>query len=252
VEGDVKCWSDIVYGPVASRRLGRSLGVNILPACRRTCNFNCVYCQYGAEGPVASPSHRPRFPSPESIAAAVQSELKEGYALDVVTIAGNGEPTLHPDFRAVVDALVAVRDRGAGIPIAILSNSSRVSTPEVREALLRIDRRIMKLDAANQPLFAELNRPLADQRVEEIIQGLCLLRPLTIQTLFISGEVDNSGDEQVDDLVEAYRQIDPEEVQVYSTARYPAEPFVLPVPQARLEVIAEHLRAAGVPARVYG
>ena len=248
----MKCWSDIVYGPVASRRLGRSLGVNILPAHRRTCNFNCVYCQYGGEGPVASLSHRPRFPSPESIGAAVQSELEKGCALDVITIAGNGEPTLHPDFRAVVDALVAVRDRMApGMPIAILSNSSRVSMPEVREALLRIDRRIMKLDAASQALFARLNRPLAHQRVEEIVLALCLLRPLTIQTLFISGEVDNSGDEQVDDLIEAYREIGPEEVQVYSTARYPAEPFVLPVSRARLGVIAERLRAAGVPARVY-
>ena len=241
----------LTYGPLFSRRLGRSLGVNILPAHRRTCNFNCVYCQYGGEGSVASLSPRPCFPSPESIAAAVQGELEEGYALDVITIAGNGEPTLHPDFRAVVDALVAVRDRGAGIPIAILSNSSRVSMPEVREALLRIDRRIMKLDAANQALFARLNRPPADHRVEEIVQALCLLRPLTIQTLFISGEVDNSGDEQVDGLIEAYRKIGPEEVQVYSTARYPAEPFVLPVPQARLEAIAERLRAAGVPARVY-
>jgi len=201
---------------------------------------------------VASLLHRPRFPSPESIGAAVQSELEEGCALDVITIAGNGEPTLHPDFRAVVDALVAVRDRMApGMPIAILSNSSRVSMPEVREALQRIDRRIMKLDAANQALFARLNRPLAHQRVEEIVQALCFLRPLTIQTLFISGEVDNSGDEQVDDLIEAYGEIGPEEVQVYSTARYPAEPFVFPVSRARLEAIAERLGAAGVPARVY-
>ena len=249
---DVKCWSDIVYGPVVSRRLGRSLGVNVLPAYRRTCNFNCVYCQYGGEASEASLSPRPPFPSPKSVAAAVRGELGQGYALDVITIAGNGEPTLHPEFSAVIDAVVEARDQLApGLPIAILSNASRVRVPEVRGALLRIDRRIMKLDAATEALFAGVNRPLSDQRVLGIAQALCLVRPLTIQSLFVSGGVDNSSDEQVDGLIEVYREIGPEEVQVYTVARLPAEPSVLPVARARLEAIAERLRAAGVPAQAY-
>jgi wyosine [tRNA(Phe)-imidazoG37] synthetase (radical SAM superfamily) len=227
--------------------------VNILPIDGRTCNFNCVYCQYGDGMPLRRPSPGHSFPSTENIARAVRSELEQGYGLDVITIAGNGEPTLHPEFPGVVDAMVAVRDRiAADVPIAILSNSSRAGVPEIRKALMRLDRRIMKLDAVDQDLFAGLNRAHAGQETRQIAQALRFLRPLIIQTLFISGRVDNSDDDHVDSLIEMYREIGPDEVQVYSTARDPAEPFVLPVSRARLGAIAARLRAAGIPARVYG
>jgi wyosine [tRNA(Phe)-imidazoG37] synthetase (radical SAM superfamily) len=149
--------------------------------------------------------------------------------------------------------MVAVRDRtAAGVPIAILSNSSRAGVPEIREALMRLDRRIMKLDTVNQELFGGLNRAHASQEIRRIAQALRLLRPVIIQTLFISGQVDNSDDDHVEDLIGIYREIGPDEVQVYSVARDPAESFVAPVSRGRLGVIAARLRAAGVPARVYG
>lgn len=244
----------VLYGPVQSRRLGRSLGINILPLAKKLCNFNCVYCQYG---PTTLPLDYREVPSVFAIQAVCArrfAELREaGMAPDCMTLSGNGEPTLHPEFPRVVRNLTALRDRVfPGVPLGILSDSSTVHREEIRRALERLDERYMKLDAGEPATAARVNQPLFKLDWERMIRNLARLRRVTLQSMFVTGAVDNTSSESVSRWIETVGRISPLSVQVYTVSRAPAHPKVLPVAIEKLEAIADSLiRRTGIPAHVF-
>jgi wyosine [tRNA(Phe)-imidazoG37] synthetase (radical SAM superfamily) len=249
----------IVYGPVRSRRLGVSLGLNVLPADRKLCNFNCAYCQYGwtpadvLAGRTPAESFPPRRAITSALAAWLSRAGATGERIDRLTLAGHGEPTLHPDFAGIVSDLVELRDDlMPAARLAILSNSSRVDVPEVRRALGRLDERYMKLDAGDQAMLRRLNGTSIG--LESLVEGLCALGRSTIQTLFVrdrSGRIDNSTDVHVAAWMATLARIGPESVHVYTIDRSPAFPFLDPVPAARLQQIGAAVRAAGMDVSVF-
>lgn len=249
----------IVYGPVRSRRLGQSLGINILPGNVKLCTFNCSYCQYGWTRTAAQ---NPRgigdvWPSPSSITKAVGLRLRRalagGEAIDRLTLAGNGEPTLHPEFPEVVSRLRALRDEvRKGLPIAILSNSSTLDRPAVVGALERLDERYMKLDAGDTALLRRVNA--ATMTVDQVVEGLRRLKDVVVQSMFVRdrlGRIDNAGDVAVAAWIGALVRIRPLRVQVYSIDRAPAWPYLQAVAAHRLEEIARRARAAGIQTEVF-
>jgi wyosine [tRNA(Phe)-imidazoG37] synthetase (radical SAM superfamily) len=248
-----------VYGPVRSRRLGHSLGVNILPRNQKTCSLNCSYCQYGWTKTPVRDGHEVTgpWPSPASIAKAVAAVLPRFVGgrerLDHLTLAGNGEPTLHPQFPEVVAELRGVRDAHApGLPLAVLSNSTTLQLPGVAAALDALDERYMKLDAGETALLRRLNA--GTSTVDEIVAGLQGLKPVVVQSLFVRdrlGRIDNATDLAVATWIAAVAAIKPAAVHIYSIDRAPALPFLQAVPLERLEEIARRARAAGLEAKAY-
>jgi wyosine [tRNA(Phe)-imidazoG37] synthetase (radical SAM superfamily) len=248
----------IIYGPVRSRRLGASLGINLLPAGIKVCNMNCAYCQYGwNRRAVRNRGEAIGWPSPQAVESVVTSRLmraaESGEILDRITVAGHGEPTLHPEFEEVVSRLCSVRDRVAPyLPLAILSNSTTSTSEDVRKGLERFDERYMKLDAGDPITYARMNGPGVS--ITRIIDSLGLLAPITIQAMFVRdtrGEIDNTTDGVVHDWVDALDRIRAARVHLYTIDRAPALAALRPVPMRKLREIAERVRAAGIPADVF-
>jgi wyosine [tRNA(Phe)-imidazoG37] synthetase (radical SAM superfamily) len=248
----------IVYGPVRSRRLGASLGVNLLPSGFKVCNMNCAYCQYGwNRGRPRARSQRIAWPAAQAVEAAVSARLlraaQSGEILDRITIAGHGEPTLHPEFEEVAARLCAVRDRLApSLPLAILSNSTTAMADDVRRGLERLDERYMKLDAGDSITCARLNGP--GIAVTRVIDALATLAPITIQAMFVKdarGEIDNTTSGVVGEWLDAVERIRAARVHIYTVDRQPARDSLRPVSIRQLREIAEHVRAAGIPADVF-
>ena len=250
----------IVYGPVRSRRLGRSLGVNLTPAHLKLCSFNCSYCQYGwsEHSRRAATSPFEHWPSPATVAKAVGAALRslaaQGERIERLTLAGHGEPTMHPKFKEVVAALRKLRDELApGVPLAVLSNASTLDLADVREALADLDERYMKLDAGDTATLRSVNgSPLT---IEQLVAGLKKVPDIVIQSMFVkdrTGRVDNTGDLTVINWVGGLDRIRPKAVQVYTIDRTPAFPYLQPVPAARLREIVQRVRLAGFPCELYG
>ncbi|MFQ6090471.1 MAG: radical SAM protein, partial [Candidatus Bipolaricaulia bacterium] len=182
--------------------------------------------------------------SVEEVAAALKEALRRMEDLDVITFSGNGEPTLHPEFPKIVAAALELRDRLApGKPVGILSSGAMVHLPEVRAALNRLDLQIMKLDAGDEQTFREINRPVAGLGLEGIVHGLQQLDRVILQTLLVKGPRENSSPEKIEKLIRRVRAIRPQEVQLYTLVRPPAEEDVAPVPREELLEIARRIRA---------
>lgn len=222
------------------------------------CNLNCAYCQYG----LTRGANRRRFrsgswPTPPAVEAAVEARLARAAAqnelIDRITVAGHGEPTLHPEFELVIEQLCAARDRIApGIPVAILSNSTTAAWPEVRKALARFDERYMKLDAGDPITYSLINGPGAS--ITEVVDGLCGIPNITIQSMFVcdrAGRVDNTTVGAVSEWLQALERIRPSCVHVYSIDRPPARAGLYAVPKRRLREICENVRSAGFTAAVF-
>ena len=248
----------IVYGPVRSRRLGVSLGVNLLPPGFKVCNMNCAYCQYGwNRGRPRVRGQRIAWPAAQAVELAVSARLQRaaesGEILDRITVAGHGEPTLHPEFEEVASRLCTVRDRLApGLPVAILSNSTTATASDVRGGLARFDERYMKLDAGDSITCARVNGP--GVAVRRVIDALALLAPITIQAMFVKdacGEIDNTTSGVVGAWLEAIERIRAARVHIYTIDRQPALASLRPVSVRQLREIAERVRAAGIPADVF-
>lgn len=190
VSEPLKLKKSIIYGPVNSRRLGSSLGVNLLPHTYKACPFNCAYCQYGftgAKGHVISADGQD-MPGVAEVVAAVRSALEEYPSVSYITFSGNGEPTLHPDFRIIVDELKKLKNGiNPEIKLAILSNSALVYKEEVRRGLANLDCRFMKLDCGDKETFSRFNRPHKDITLDMIVEGLKKLDDIIIQSLFAGG-----------------------------------------------------------------
>lgn len=242
----------IVYGPVASRRFGRSLGINLLPSGRRICTLSCVYCQYRDRG--EEPCH---FPTREQVRTEILKHVSlvraAGPRLDWIMFSGNGEPTLHPHFTGIVDDLLRCRDRLLpDVRVGILSNSTTTCHPRIRTALERLDGRFMKLDAGSLTAFEKIGRPRTPFVWGEVIEGLSMLRDVTLQSMFIAGERGNVNDRDVNDWIGAVSCVKPAAVQVYTVDRTPQESWVKPVPAKTLRLIARLAeRASGIPVEVY-
>jgi wyosine [tRNA(Phe)-imidazoG37] synthetase (radical SAM superfamily) len=235
----------LVYGPLDSRRLGRSLGVNLLGFGEKLCSFNCRYCQCGwTKCPTMEVGQRNAdLPSVEIVTSELERELRQlsgnNLALDVITFSGNGEPTLHPELEAIVKAASALRDHYApGSKLAILSNSSTVHRPEVRAALEFVDLKIMKLDAGTETLMRRINLPARGFDFARMLQGLAELEGVILQSMFVSGSVDNTDPSAVREWIRRIMEIDPLRVQVYSLDRTPPDPRLQRVPRGLLDSIA--------------
>lgn len=217
-----------IFGPIHSRRLGTSLGVNLMPADGKVCSFDCLYCEAGfnAQGP-----GKAGLPSRREVRCQLEAKLEEmkraGAGLDVITFSGNGEPTLHPDFAGVVDDTIELRDRYfPQARVSVLTNSTMIDREDVAAALMKVDNNILKLDSAVDGTVAVLDRP---NRPGFSVAGVieCLKRfsgTGIIQTMMLRGEVDgreidNTTDVEINALVDAYRVIGPREVMLYSIDR---------------------------------
>jgi len=236
----------VVYGPVASRRLGRSLGLDLTPPGCRVCSFSCVYCEYATgsrEGPGV------RWPTPGDIAAALNHALSCAGPLDSITISGHGEPTLHPRFGAVVATILAESRRARPrVPVRILTNGTRILRAEVRGALNLLDERIVKLDAAAERVC----RPGGRSPLGGVVASMAVLRDVTLQSCFVQGEIANTSPDALREWVDLVAEVRPRGVQIYTIDR-PAPAFeVRPVALAELEEIACFLRAGtGIEATVF-
>jgi len=252
--------SRVIYGPVQSRRLGLSLGVNLLPADYKLCSFNCLYCQYGwTRKPTLDPGDRIKdLPRPEEVLNALERSLKQllrrRVRLDCITFSGNGEPTLHPDLAEIADAAKALRDRYfPQVKVAILSNSSTVCREAIREALEKFDLKIMKLDAGSDEIIHRLNAPAPPFYLRDVVEGLKKLKGVILQSLFVHGRVTNADPDSIEVWLEKVREIQPTRVQVYTLDRAPAEERLWKVGLATLQWVGSQVRwRAGVPAEVYG
>jgi wyosine [tRNA(Phe)-imidazoG37] synthetase (radical SAM superfamily) len=244
----------IIYGPVRSRRLGRSLGVNVLPAQRKVCSFDCLYCQYGRAAPKNTAEARENeFPGVKEILDALEQALKK---LPVppayITFSGNGEATLHPGFRELVQGVRQLRDSLASeAKTAILSNSTTVNDPDIREALAMLDLRIMKLDAGTEKMFAHYNRPGKGITLEQTAAGLAALGDVTIQSLFTGGPDGNFNPHLLSAWVKQVRRIAPIFVQVYSLDRNSPTRSLVPLDKDDLLHIQSLLHRVDIPTQIY-
>ena len=248
-----------IFGPVHSRRLGLSLGINLMPKDGKVCTFDCIYCECGYNS-----DHRPHAPRPtrQQVAEALERQLRQmvadGRVPDVLTFAGNGEPTAHPDFAAIIDDTLRLRD--AHCPqarVSVLSNATLCHRPEVRDALKRVDDNIQKLDTVSADFIRRVDRPTGAYDVERVVEALCAYDGhVIVQSMFLKGtdddghDVDNTGDAYVMPWLDAIDRIRPRRVMVYTIDRptpfgglQKAEPEVL-------ESIARRVRNLGMPCSV--
>ena len=252
----------IIFGPVKSRRLGVSLGINLLPATKKVCNFNCIYCECGWT--LNSKEDNSPLPRRDEVYKALEkklSELKEkNKPPDVITFAGNGEPTLHPDFPGIIDDSIGLRNKYfPEARIAVLSNSTTITIPHVKEALLRVDQNILKLDSGFDLTVKVHNQPRVNIKVTELIRNLRRFNgQLIIQTLFLRGYykgkvIDNTTPGELDAWLKAVEMIKPSEVMIYTISRETPEGGQLgKVPLSELKRIAGKVKQLGIKASVSG
>jgi wyosine [tRNA(Phe)-imidazoG37] synthetase (radical SAM superfamily) len=252
----------IIFGPVKSRRLGVSLGINLLPATRKVCNFNCIYCECGWTS--KSDIKSEHLPTREEVYQALDRKLasmkEKDQVPDVITYAGNGEPTLHPDFPGIIDDTLVLRDKYfPKTRIAVLSNSSAIKRPAIRKALLKVDSNILKLDSAFDLTIKIHNQPQVNVKVEDLIKELTKFKgELIVQTLFLRGTfegrtIDNTTPEEISAWLKAIERIKPSEVMIYTISRETPEGGLLrKVPLSELEHIASLVNKLGIETQVSG
>ena len=231
----------IIYGPLKSRRLGRSLGINLLPTAFKVCSLNCSYCQYGwtKELTNSAEKYRGYLPSVTDVTRPLAQALRFHKEIDYVTFSGNGEPTLHPDFPEIMDEALRIKEKlMPKVKIAVLSNSTTCWRPQIKEVLGKIDQPIMKLDVGNQVSFRKMNHGPTPVTFDKIFDGLKWLSDIAIQTMFVRGKVDNSTDQEVRSWINRLEEINPLWVQIYSLDRGTASDQLERVEPARLQEIA--------------
>lgn len=241
----------IVYGPIRSRRLGVSLGVNLMPTTAKLCTFDCVYCECGWNQPV---SH-PQLPTREQVRDALESQLLTlDVQPDVITFSGNGEPTLHPDFLGIIQDTCALRDQYCpNAKVSVLSNSTQLGRKDVVEALLLCDNRILKLDSAIDTTMQLIDKPVNQHlTVVQIVQWLSLFEGnFTLQTCFLRGEyegrvIDNTTHEELSAWYQIVDILHPKQVMIYVIDRATPLQTLSKVPTEEMEAIAAPLREKGI------
>ena len=240
-----------VFGPVHSRRLGISLGINLMPADGKVCTFNCIYCECGL-----NEDHRPSLPRPtreqvaERLEAKLQEMAAEGQLPDVLTFAGNGEPTCHPHFAEIIDDTIRLRDQYCPeAKVSVLSNATMIHRQAVHDALMRVDNNILKLDTVDPLYINKVDCPTGAYDVNAIIEGMKAFKGhVIIQTMFMRGDgVDNSGEEYVAPWLEAVKAIAPQQVMIYTIDRETPAQGLLKATHEQLDAIRDRVIAAGIP-----
>lgn len=232
----------IIYGPVLSRRLGRSLGINLLPADRKVCSFDCLYCQYDKTNLQTALASRVDLPSIDEVLFEVEKALKKPRTIEFLTFSGNGEPTIHPDFPEIVAGVKVLQQRlRPQAKLAILSNASRVMDADILPALRLMDAPMMKLDAGDEHTFQTINRPIANLKLSIIIDGLKSLPNLMIQSMLIDGDAQNVHGQPYEAWALTVSELHPCKVHIYSTDRPTACDSVKNVPFRKLDWIANDL-----------
>ena len=243
-------FGEIAYGPIHSRRLGTSLGMEIMPLEHKLCTFDCVYCECGWNERV----DHPRLPAPEEVRQALETKLNQivngtcpnGTGLDVITFSGNGEPTLHPDFLGIIQDTCALRDRYCpSAKVSVLSNSTQLGRQEVVQALRLCDNRILKLDAGTDEMMRRIDRPVnSGLTVEKIIEWLSVFNgDFTLQTCFLRGShdgevIDNTTPEELAAWYRAVAQLRPKQVMIYVIDRKTPEEHLEKISREEMERIA--------------
>lgn len=251
-------YSSPIFGPVRSRRLGLSLGINLLPPDGKLCNFDCLYCECGLNA-----QRRPAKPMPtrQAVADALESTLcrmrEEGALPDTLTFAGNGEPTLHPDFPGIIDDTLQLRERYAPkARISVLSNATRLLKPAVFEALKKVDNPLLKLDTVDADYIRRLDRPTSHYDADALIEAMVALgKKAIIQTMFLKGTVngqsfDNTDNRYVLPWLRVLRRIGPQLVTIYTIDRETPTQGLEKASRAELDRIAELVRAEGIAVTV--
>ena len=246
-------FDSIAYGPIHSRRLGTSLGMELMPLTHKLCTFNCVYCECGWNEPVL----RPVLPTREEVRAALESKLQslqqEGVVLDVITFSGNGEPTLHPDFLPIIEDTIALRDRYyPQAKVSVLSNSTQLGRADVVRALQLCDNRILKLDAATDEMMRRIDLPVKKElTVETILKWLLPFDgDFTLQTCFLRGThdgqvIDNTTPSELQAWYDAVHRLHPKLIMIYVIDRKTPEEHLEKISRPEMERIAAPLIAEG-------
>ncbi len=245
-----------IYGPIHSRRLGISLGINIMPADGKICSFDCIYCECGYNSQRRTHSH---YPTTDVVTKALESKLivlhQSGVHPDVLTFAGNGEPTGNPHFAAIIDATIRLRNTYCpSAKISVLSNSTFTDRPSVREALMKVDNNILKLDTVDAALIRLVDRPgQASYDVSKIIDQLKAFNGhCIIQTIFLKGttdegiSIDNTTDYYVTPWLEALQKIAPQAVMIYTIDRETPCRSLLKATHEELDSIRDRVEAMGI------
>lgn len=258
-ENQTVLFHSTVFGPIHSRRLGTSLGINLAPDDGKVCTFDCIYCEagYNRQGTGTT-----GLATREKLEDDLRRKLAEmhaaGMKLDVITFSGNGEPTINPDFPAIVDTVIALRDEYyPKAKVSVLTNSTRIFNPAVAAALDKVDNNILKLDSAVEETMRLIDNPTERSfTVAKAVEGLCRFAGTgIIQTMLLRGKhngkvVDNTTDAEIDALIEAYQRIKPREVMLYSLDRSTPEENLAKVEHDELERIADRIRRAGITVAV--
>lgn len=247
-----------IFGPVHSRRLGVSLGINLLPEDGKVCSFDCIYCECGYNA-----DYRPKqkLPTREEVRKALETRLQDmqlnGPAPDVLTFAGNGEPTAHPHFPEIIEDTLALRDKYfPNAKVSVLSNSTFIHRPAVFKALNKVDNNILKLDTVDETYINELDRPAGNYSVDSIIEGLKAFKGnCIVQTMFLKGgyqgkDMNNTTDKYVLPWLEAVREINPLQVMIYTIDRETPDHDLQKATHEELDRIAGLIKEAGIAVSV--
>lgn len=244
-------FDSIVYGPIRSRRLGVSLGVNLMPTTAKLCTFDCVYCECGWNQPVLHPT----LPTRDEVREALRTQLSAHQSqLDVITFSGNGEPTLHPDFLGIIEDTCALRDEYCPkAKVSVLSNSTQLGRKDVVEALRLCDNRILKLDSAIDTTMRLVDKPVnAQLTVGQVVEWLKVFDgDFTLQTCFLRGVyegqvIDNTTDEELQAWYDIVDTLRPKQVMIYVIDRETPLKTLEKIPAEKMEAIAAPLRKKGI------
>ncbi len=250
---------EIIFGPVKSRLLGNSLGINLLPQASKLCNMNCIYCECGWTHTKSTKNFK--FHGAGDVISNLKRKLKslkgEGKMPDVITFVGNGEPTLHPEFDEIIAQALVVRNTYAPrTKVAVLSNAMNLSKPGVTKALMKADLCILKMDAGTNQMFQRINQPHSEKKLEKIVKQLSLFRGnLIIQSLFLKGTIqgdplDNSDEENLSAWIERLKAVRPSRVFVYTLNHAIPAQGLEKIPKQRLNEIARRVRVLNIRALV--
>lgn len=247
-----------IFGPIHSRRLGVSLGINLLPADGKICSFDCIYCECGYNA--THRSHQ-KLPSMQEVLSHLEERLKDmqqnGPKPDVLTFAGNGEPTIHPDFPKIAEGVRRLRDQYfPEAKISVLSNATQIRHEDVRNALLKVDNPILKLDTTDARYINQVDRPTGHYDIQEQLHWLEVMgRNIVIQTMFMEGShegqyVGNCSPAYVQPWLNALKKIQPRQVMIYTIDRETPSPLLQKASHEQLDSIAEQVKGLGLEVSV--
>lgn len=253
-------FNDIIFGPIKSRRLGNSLGVNLLPRYGKWCSFDCIYCECGWN---KDGKEDTKLPTREEVFEAMESRMaalkQEGTEINTITFSGNGEPTLHPDFPEIIDFTLKMREKYfPSAVVSVLSNATQIVKEEIRTALMKIDNPILKLDGATDAFVEKIDRPNSGYTVAKIVENLRHFQGnFILQTMFLKGEVDGqiidcTSPKDVRKWVEMAISLNPREVMMYTLDRETPAQNLSKVTVEEMEEIARPLVEKGIKVQIRG